>query len=165
MQHCKSTTCCCLYFTDFTNYFWFSHLSRKRFVTDNFILGFIAVNRQICCKCVCRNAFWPHNGVGTLSISTSWLLKLTNLAFSPQISVVKEERLYPKWNPDALPSSVGEVNLQSGIIAGKLALNKLHQELAEKGFTQVRIMFTHNWYKRKCVMSHNCQQTEGDWYS
>uniref|UniRef100_A0A672SGB7 Amylo-alpha-1, 6-glucosidase, 4-alpha-glucanotransferase n=1 Tax=Sinocyclocheilus grahami TaxID=75366 RepID=A0A672SGB7_SINGR len=56
-----------------------------------------------------------------------------------QISVVKEERLYPKWNPDALPSSVGEVNLQTGIMAGKLALNKLHQELAEKGFTQVYV--------------------------
>lgn len=56
-----------------------------------------------------------------------------------QISVVKEERLYPKWNPDALPSSVGEVNLQTGIMAGKLALNKLHQDLAEDGFTQVYV--------------------------
>nr|XP_055038988.1 glycogen debranching enzyme-like isoform X1 [Misgurnus anguillicaudatus] len=56
-----------------------------------------------------------------------------------QISVVKEERLYSKWNPSALPSSVGEVNLQTGIMAGKLALNKLHQELAEKSFTQVYV--------------------------
>ncbi|KAB5586606.1 hypothetical protein PHYPO_G00003630 [Pangasianodon hypophthalmus] len=56
-----------------------------------------------------------------------------------QISVITEERLYPKWNPDALPSSPGEVNLQSGILAGKLALNRLHHELAEKGFTQVYV--------------------------
>lgn len=54
-----------------------------------------------------------------------------------QISVVKEERLYPKWNPAAVPSSPGEVGPQSGIIAGKLALNKLHQELAAMGFIQV----------------------------
>ncbi|KAG9276162.1 glycogen debranching enzyme [Astyanax mexicanus] len=56
-----------------------------------------------------------------------------------QISVVSEERLYSRWNADALPSSPGEVNLQSGIMAGKLALNRLHQELAEKGFTQVYV--------------------------
>ncbi|XP_015210571.2 glycogen debranching enzyme isoform X2 [Lepisosteus oculatus] len=56
-----------------------------------------------------------------------------------QISVVKEERLYCKWNPKAKPSSRGEVNRQSGIIAGKLALNKLHQELASKGFIQVYV--------------------------
>ncbi|KAI5624143.1 glycogen debranching enzyme isoform X2, partial [Silurus asotus] len=56
-----------------------------------------------------------------------------------QISVITEERLYSKWNPDALPSSPGEVNLQSGILAGKLALNRLHHELAEKGFTQVYV--------------------------
>ncbi|XP_051552871.1 glycogen debranching enzyme-like isoform X1 [Myxocyprinus asiaticus] len=54
-----------------------------------------------------------------------------------QISVVSEERFYTKWNPKAEPSSPDEVNLQSGIIAGKLALNRLHQELASKGFSQV----------------------------
>ncbi|XP_028857229.1 glycogen debranching enzyme isoform X2 [Denticeps clupeoides] len=52
-----------------------------------------------------------------------------------QISVVSEERFYTKWNPK--PSSSGEVSPQSGIIAGKLALNHLHQELAAKGFKQV----------------------------
>ncbi|XP_066547874.1 glycogen debranching enzyme isoform X1 [Amia ocellicauda] len=56
-----------------------------------------------------------------------------------QISVVKEERFYPKWNPKAQPSSPAEVNLQSGIIAGKMALNRLHQELASKGFIQVYV--------------------------
>lgn len=55
-----------------------------------------------------------------------------------QISVVKEERLYPKWNPTAAPDSSGEVGFQTGIIAGKLALNKLHKELAAQGFIQVR---------------------------
>ncbi|KAI4898069.1 hypothetical protein NFI96_018072 [Prochilodus magdalenae] len=56
-----------------------------------------------------------------------------------QVSVVKEERLYSRWNADGLPSSPGDVNLQSGIMAGKLALNRLHKELAEKGFTQVYV--------------------------
>ncbi|KAK5918827.1 hypothetical protein CgunFtcFv8_022774 [Champsocephalus gunnari] len=54
-----------------------------------------------------------------------------------QISVVKEERWYPKWSPSAAPSSGAEVGPQTGIIAGKLALNKLHQELASQGFIQV----------------------------
>uniref|UniRef100_A0A8B9GX02 Glycogen debranching enzyme n=1 Tax=Astyanax mexicanus TaxID=7994 RepID=A0A8B9GX02_ASTMX len=56
-----------------------------------------------------------------------------------QISVVSEERFYQKWNPQAKPSPPGEVSLQSGIIAGKLALNRLHQELAAKGFSQVYV--------------------------
>ncbi|KAM3604619.1 uncharacterized protein V6R79_013990 [Siganus canaliculatus] len=56
-----------------------------------------------------------------------------------QISVVKEERFYPKWNPSASPSSNSEVGPQSGIIAGKKALNKLHQELAAQGFMQVYV--------------------------
>ncbi|XP_070775031.1 glycogen debranching enzyme [Enoplosus armatus] len=56
-----------------------------------------------------------------------------------QISVVKEERFYPKWNPSATPASTGEAGFQTGIIAGKLALNKLHQELAARGFIQVYV--------------------------
>uniref|UniRef100_A0A674P8Z8 Glycogen debranching enzyme n=1 Tax=Takifugu rubripes TaxID=31033 RepID=A0A674P8Z8_TAKRU len=56
-----------------------------------------------------------------------------------QISVVKEERIYPKWNPSAAPSSSSEVGFQTGIIAGKLALNKLHKELAAQGFIQVYV--------------------------
>uniref|UniRef100_A0A8P4KBC7 Glycogen debranching enzyme n=1 Tax=Dicentrarchus labrax TaxID=13489 RepID=A0A8P4KBC7_DICLA len=56
-----------------------------------------------------------------------------------QISVVKEERFYPKWNPSAPPTSTGEVGFKSGIIAGKLALNTLHQELAAQGFIQVYV--------------------------
>ncbi|XP_023190606.1 glycogen debranching enzyme isoform X1 [Xiphophorus maculatus] len=56
-----------------------------------------------------------------------------------QISVVKEERFYPKWNPSSAPTSTGEVGFKSGIITGKLALNKLHQELAAQGFSQVYV--------------------------
>lgn len=50
--------------------------------------------------------------------------------------MVKEERFYPKWNPSA--NVAGETGHHTGIIAGKLALNKLHQELAAQGFIQVR---------------------------
>ncbi|XP_042284630.1 glycogen debranching enzyme-like isoform X1 [Thunnus maccoyii] len=56
-----------------------------------------------------------------------------------QISVVKEERFYPKWNASASPSSTGEVGPHTGIVAGKRALNKLHQELAAQGFMQVYV--------------------------
>ncbi|XP_039591820.1 glycogen debranching enzyme isoform X2 [Polypterus senegalus] len=56
-----------------------------------------------------------------------------------QISVVKEERFYAKWNSKADPSSLGEVNSKSGVISGKLALNRLHQELAVRGFIQVYV--------------------------
>lgn len=55
--------------------------------------------------------------------------------------MVKEERLYTKWNPTATSDSGSEVGLQTGIIAGKLALNKLHKQLAAQGFIQVRRCF------------------------
>lgn len=55
-----------------------------------------------------------------------------------QISVVSEERFYTKWNPGASPSDAGEVNSQSGIIAARCAINKLHQELGANGFIQAR---------------------------
>ncbi|XP_028666965.1 glycogen debranching enzyme isoform X1 [Erpetoichthys calabaricus] len=56
-----------------------------------------------------------------------------------QISVVKEERFYAKWNSKVDPSSLGEVNSKSGVISGKMALNRLHQELAVRGFIQVYV--------------------------
>ncbi|XP_006015059.1 glycogen debranching enzyme isoform X2 [Alligator sinensis] len=56
-----------------------------------------------------------------------------------QISVVSEERFYAKWNPSATPLTPGEVNFQTGIIGGRLAMNRLHQELAIKGFIQVYV--------------------------
>lgn len=43
-------------------------------------------------------------------------------------------------------------------MAGKLALNKLHQELAEKGFTQVNI-YSYQM-SNKFIMTHNHQQQE-----
>ncbi|KAM4659730.1 glycogen debranching enzyme isoform 4-T5 [Amazona ochrocephala] len=55
-----------------------------------------------------------------------------------QISVVSEERFYAKWNPAAHLAS-GEVNFQTGILAGRLAINRLHQELGAKGFNQVYV--------------------------
>uniref|UniRef100_A0A8D2KBD5 Glycogen debranching enzyme n=1 Tax=Urocitellus parryii TaxID=9999 RepID=A0A8D2KBD5_UROPR len=56
-----------------------------------------------------------------------------------QISVVSEERFYTKWNPGASPSNTSDVNFQSGIIAARHAINKLHQELGAKGFIQVYV--------------------------
>ncbi|OCT85246.1 glycogen debranching enzyme isoform X1 [Xenopus laevis] len=56
-----------------------------------------------------------------------------------QISVVSEERFYTKWNPKLNTPNPRDVNSQSGIIAGKKALNKLHQELAACGFLQVYV--------------------------
>uniref|UniRef100_A0A8B9DIB7 Glycogen debranching enzyme n=1 Tax=Anser cygnoides TaxID=8845 RepID=A0A8B9DIB7_ANSCY len=55
-----------------------------------------------------------------------------------QISVVSEERFYATWNPAAHLTS-GEVNFQTGILAGRLAINRLHQELGAKGFKQVYV--------------------------
>lgn len=57
---------------------------------------------------------------------------------SLQISVVAEERFYTKWNPGASPADTGDVNVHSGIIAARCAINRLHQELGAKGFIQVR---------------------------
>ncbi|XP_068096067.1 glycogen debranching enzyme isoform X1 [Hyperolius riggenbachi] len=58
---------------------------------------------------------------------------------SHQISVVTEERFYTKWNPNLSAPSSSEVSGQTGIIAGKRALNRLHQELASGGFIQVYV--------------------------
>uniref|UniRef100_A0A8D8RVX4 Glycogen debranching enzyme n=1 Tax=Cacopsylla melanoneura TaxID=428564 RepID=A0A8D8RVX4_9HEMI len=46
-----------------------------------------------------------------------------------QIDVVEETRQYPEWDK--------HVNLTSGIIGGKRALNRLHNELGLQGYTQV----------------------------
>lgn len=47
------------------------------------------------------------------------------------IHVVEEERQYQQWGE--------HVNAQSGLIAAKKALNLLHGEMAEKGFSQVYV--------------------------
>uniref|UniRef100_A0A8D2ZVL6 Glycogen debranching enzyme n=1 Tax=Scophthalmus maximus TaxID=52904 RepID=A0A8D2ZVL6_SCOMX len=46
---------------------------------------------------------------------------------------ISEDHQYACWNAG------GQVNLQTGILAGKLALNRLHQQLAAEGFTQVYV--------------------------
>lgn len=78
-------------------------------------------------KAGCWICFRTEKGMGFLFI-----------LFHPQISVVSEERFYPKWNPAATPSTPGEVNFKTGIVAGRLAINRLHQELGAKGFNQAR---------------------------
>ncbi|KAA8580496.1 hypothetical protein FQN60_013454, partial [Etheostoma spectabile] len=54
-----------------------------------------------------------------------------------QISAVKDDHEYTCWNSEA--RTCDQVNLQTGILAGKLALNRLHQKLAAEGFTQVYV--------------------------
>ncbi|XP_034028557.1 glycogen debranching enzyme-like [Thalassophryne amazonica] len=56
-----------------------------------------------------------------------------------QISVVREDDQYTCWNTEAETFDMTAVNLQTGILACKLALNKLHQQLAAQGFTQVYV--------------------------
>lgn len=52
------------------------------------------------------------------------------------IHVVTETRLYKSFTDNA-ELKVGEINVQTGIIAAKKALNELHQQLGEKHFSQV----------------------------
>ena len=57
-----------------------------------------------------------------------------------------EERLYARWtsqDPQGHRPDLGEVDLQTGILGAKLALNRLHRELAEQDFTQVLMRHTH----------------------
>uniref|UniRef100_A0A1A9VSP7 4-alpha-glucanotransferase n=1 Tax=Glossina austeni TaxID=7395 RepID=A0A1A9VSP7_GLOAU len=56
-------------------------------------------------------------------------LKRELIAWSDSIHIVDEKRTYQSWDK--------EVDLNTGIIAAKRALNNLHHHLAEKGFTQV----------------------------
>ncbi|XP_070563768.1 glycogen debranching enzyme-like [Ptychodera flava] len=56
-----------------------------------------------------------------------------------QIHVVDECRLYPSWNEEVPKGSTELVNQRSGIIAGKRALNYLHQSLGAADFNQVYV--------------------------
>lgn len=56
-----------------------------------------------------------------------------------QIHVVKDNRLYRSWNPEAPSNSETEVNMVSGIHAAKAALNKLHHVLGGGGYNQVYV--------------------------
>lgn len=44
--------------------------------------------------------------------------------------MVDEERHYMSWSDE-------EININSGIVAGKVALNALHYDLGKRGFDQV----------------------------
>ena len=57
--------------------------------------------------------------------------------FVGQIHVVKDNRLYRSWNPEAPTNSETEINMVSGIHAAKAALNKLHHVLGGGGYNQV----------------------------
>uniref|UniRef100_A0A668A7W9 Glycogen debranching enzyme n=1 Tax=Myripristis murdjan TaxID=586833 RepID=A0A668A7W9_9TELE len=81
----------------------------------------------------------PSSGIVSMASCATGSTRGYDELVPHQISVVKEERVYPKWNPAASPSSAGEVGSQTGIIAGKLALNRLHQELSAQGFIQVYV--------------------------
>lgn len=61
----------------------------------------------------------------------------TRMCLNFQIHVVTDDRLYCSWNPETAAGSDSEVNLSSGILAAKAALNNLHQTLGRSGYTQV----------------------------
>ena len=54
-----------------------------------------------------------------------------------QINVVTESRPYSLWKT----GSGGVVSMETGIMAAKAELNKLHQQLAKEGFNQVRCTY------------------------
>ncbi|XP_019812558.2 glycogen debranching enzyme [Bos indicus] len=93
------------------------------------------------CPIVHRSAYdaLPSTTIVSMACCASGSTKGYDELVPHQISVVSEERFYTKWNPAASPSNAGEVNSQSGIIAARCAINKLHQELGAKGFIQVYV--------------------------
>ncbi|NP_001412258.1 glycogen debranching enzyme isoform 7 [Homo sapiens] len=93
------------------------------------------------CPIVHRSAYdaLPSTTIVSMACCASGSTRGYDELVPHQISVVSEERFYTKWNPEALPSNTGEVNFQSGIIAARCAISKLHQELGAKGFIQVYV--------------------------
>ncbi|XP_067892976.1 glycogen debranching enzyme isoform X1 [Heterodontus francisci] len=89
----------------------------------------------------CRSAYdaLPSSTIVSMACCASGSTMGYDYLVPHQISVVSEERLYPKYNPNARPELLGEVNQQSGIIAGKQAINRLHRELGANSFYQVYV--------------------------
>uniref|UniRef100_A0A915IDV4 4-alpha-glucanotransferase n=1 Tax=Romanomermis culicivorax TaxID=13658 RepID=A0A915IDV4_ROMCU len=54
------------------------------------------------------------------------------------VDVVHENRLYTKWTDNARPSD-GEVNLSSGVIAARRAINELHWQLGAEGYNEIYV--------------------------
>lgn len=93
------------------------------------------------CPIVHRSAYdaLPSTTVVSMACCASGSTRGYDELVPHQISVVAEERFYTKWNPGASPSDTGDVNVHSGIIAARCAINRLHQELGAKGFIQVYV--------------------------
>ncbi|XP_076027570.1 glycogen debranching enzyme-like [Genypterus blacodes] len=52
---------------------------------------------------------------------------------------ISEDGPYACWNPDPHSRDPARLSLDSGLLAAKLALNRLHQDLSAQGFTQVYV--------------------------
>lgn len=72
----------------------------------------------------------PHH-VSKIETKNSMKIEFERISADFQIHVVNEERQYQEWGKG--------VDDKSGIIAARRALNLLHGELAEKGFSQVYV--------------------------